>query len=263
MTSAGQWVCANLKRNNRVPGWWREILCLLQCPSDSPFPKLAHQQATVFWLPTTQLKKDGLWTASACLEVYGWRKYLPLKGFNGSHDYFEVRKEEMVTLTMALQSCSVWSGTPLGVLCGVVQELCQCPAPLLEGDSLLNVMLDVAEKDPVIPAPASAPNIPTPEPEEEKQILQVPKEPCASEPEKAAHLLGGLHLTQGRFPAIPPGSAHMQANWTHAALARGIPPGAQLDLCSLGSLQVTITHGPAAGEVWYEYQSEMVTQASL
>ena len=60
----------------------------------------------------------------------------------------------------------------------MVQELCQCLAPLLEGDSLLNVeMLDVAEIGPVAPVPASAPS-PTPEPEEEEQILQVPDEAC-------------------------------------------------------------------------------------
>ena len=64
--------------------------------------------------------------------------------------------------------------------------------PLLEGDSLLNLeMLDVAEKNPMSPASAS----PTPEPREEEQItLQVPEEPCTSEPEEAAHSAGGLDL---------------------------------------------------------------------
>ena len=50
---------------------------------------------------------------------------------------------------MALQSCAMWSITPSGVLCGALQELCQCLIPLVEEDSLLNLeMLDIAEKDP-------------------------------------------------------------------------------------------------------------------
>ena len=54
---------------------------------------------------------------------------------------------------------------PLIVLCGVVQELLQCLAALLEGDSLLGMkVLDVAEKDPMASAPVSAPASPTPEP---------------------------------------------------------------------------------------------------
>ena len=55
-------------------------------------------------------------------------------------------------------------------------------------------MLDVADRGLVAPIPASTPDSPTPEPEEEEQILQVPKEPCTSESEKAAHLMGRLGL---------------------------------------------------------------------
>ena len=154
----------------------------------------------------------------------------------------------MVALTLALQSYADQSGIPPAVLCGVVQEHCQCLAPLLVGDSLLNVeMLEVAERGPVAPAPASTPASPTPEPEEEEQILQVLEEPCASQPEKAAHLMGKPSLVWGIFPARPPGFAHSQANRTQAGLARGILLGSQLDLCSLGSLQVTISHGPVVG----------------
>ena len=90
---------------------------------------------------------------------------------------------------------------PLGVLCGVMQELCQCLSPLLEGDGYLSLeMLDVAEEDPMAPAPASAPASPTPEPEEEEQVLQVPEEPCISESEEASHLERRLDLILGRVP---------------------------------------------------------------
>ena len=105
------------------------------------------------------------------------------------------------------------------------------------------------------PASASGPSSPTPDPEEEEQVMQIPKESCTSEPEEASHSEGGLDLVQGRYPAIPLEFAHLQANLTHAGLVRGIPPGVQLDLCSLESLQVTISHGLVVGEVHYEYQS--------
>ena len=76
--------------------------------------------------------------------------------------------------------------------------------PPIEEDSLLNLeMLDVAEKDPVAPTPASAPSSPTPDPE--KQVIQIPEESCTSEPEEAAHLEGGLDLIWARYPARPPG----------------------------------------------------------
>ena len=92
----------------------------------------------------------------------------------------------------------------------MVQELHQCLAPLIEEDGLLNLeMLDVSEKDPVAPAPASAPSFPTPDPEEEEQVIQISKESCTSEPEEAAHSEGGLSLIWGRYPAIPPGFAHL------------------------------------------------------
>ena len=98
---------------------------------------------------------------------------------------------------------------------------------------------------------------------EEEQIVQISKEPCTSELEEAAHSEGRLDLIQGRCPAIPLGSAFSQANQTPAGLARYIPLGVQLDLCSLGSLQITISHGPVVGEVWYEYQSQVITQVLL
>ena len=58
--SAGQWVCAYLEENDRVPKCWREFWCLLhskdQCPGDSPIQRLACQQAVAFWLSTAQQK---------------------------------------------------------------------------------------------------------------------------------------------------------------------------------------------------------------
>ena len=110
------------------------------------------------------------------------------------------------------------------MLCGALQELCQCPAPLIEEDSLLNLeILDVAEKDSMAPAPGSAPASPPPDPEEEEKVLQIPEESCASEPEQAAHMEGGLDLKWGRYPSIPLGFDYLLANRTHTGLVRGIP----------------------------------------
>ena len=77
-------------------------------------------------------------------------------------------------------------------------------------------MLDVAEKDPMIPAAASSPSSPTTDPEEE-QVL-IPKESCAPEPEEAAHSKGGLDIVWGRYLTRPLGFAHSQANQTHVGL---------------------------------------------
>ena len=147
----------------------------------------------------------------------------------------------------------MWSGA------GALPMSC----PLLERDGLLSMeMLDIAERDPVPPA-ASVSAFPIPEPKEEEQILEVPEEPWTSKPEEAVHSEGGLDLIRGRLPAIPPGFAHSQVNQTQAGLAMGIPLGAQLDFSSLGSLQVTISHYLAVKEVWYDYQSWVITQESL
>ena len=69
---------------------------------------------------------------------------------------------------------------------------------------------------------APAPSYPTPDPEEE-QVIPIPKESYTSEPEKAAHSEGGIDLVWGRYPARPPGLAHLQVNQTHAGLARVYP----------------------------------------
>ena len=73
-------------------------------------------------------------------------------------------------------------------------------------------MLDIADKDLVTPTPASVPSSPIPYPKEEEQVIQIPKESCASEPEEAAHSKGGLDLIQGRYPARPLEFACLQVN---------------------------------------------------
>ena len=94
---------------------------------------------------------------------------------------------------------------PPGMLCGAVQELHRCLAPL--GNLLDITILDVMEKDPLTPS------IPTervsslelkPEPPEEEPIsLLVPNIQEAVEPEGAA-CPGELALMQRSLPLAPP-----------------------------------------------------------
>ena len=186
-----------------------------------------------------------------------------MKEFQGSHNYQEVKREETVSLAMVLQRCTLQLGMTPTVKCGAVQELHKCLVPLIEESCLLNLeMLDVAEKDPVAPTPDSVTSSPTPDPEEE-QVILAPEESCTLGPEEAASSQGGLTLIRGQYPTQPLGFVHLLVTPTHASLGRGIPLGAWLDLCSLGSLQITISHRPAAGEVHYEYLSWVVMQTSL
>ena len=91
----------------------------------------------------------------------------------------------MVALVMALQRFAVHSRMPPGVLCGAVQELCRCLAPLLERGDLLDLdMLNVARKDPMTPAPAERALSLRPRAEELIGV-PAPSMPTALEPEKA------------------------------------------------------------------------------
>ena len=115
----------------------------------------------------------------------------------------------MVALVQALQWCAIQSGTPPGVLCGSVQELCRCLAPLLKRGNLLDItMLNVVEKDPVtlpIPTERASSLERKPEPqEEEPTALPTPDRQETSEPEGAA-CLGELATVQRQFPSAPPG----------------------------------------------------------
>ena len=83
----------------------------------------------------------------------------------------------MVALAMVLQRCTICSVMPLGVLCGVVQELHKFLTPLIEsGDQFYLEMLDMVKRDPVVPASAQRASSPTPRAEEQMYL------PPASQP---------------------------------------------------------------------------------
>ena len=135
------------------------------------------------------------------------------------------------------------------------------------GDLLDPTVLDMENKDPVTPAPAG--RAPSPEPREEEPIsLLAPNELPTSEPKEAAHS-EELAPVQRRLSLASPwvypfmGSQVQPTLFRGCGLAGRYTPGSPIDLSSLGSLQVTISHYPAMGEVQYQYQSWVIAQISL
>ena len=194
--------------------------------------------------------------------------------FQGSCDYWEVRipssplRNSHPGSSSSELCCAIWNA-PWCAMWSGAGALPMSSSPHLGRQSPELGDAGCCQKYPVAPAPAfaTASASPTPDPKEEDQVIQIPKESCTLEPEEAADSEWGLDLIQGRYPAIPLGFAHVQGTQTCTGLVRGIVNGiplrAQLDLCSLGSLQVTVSHDPAVGEVHYEYQSQVMTWVSL
>ena len=107
-----------MKKNERVPDWWREFWSILcsrdeHCTNDQ-IKRLACQQAVAFRLLSFQLEKGGWWSVPPCLGVLRRKDNLPLKEFQGVQDYWVAQREEMVALAMALERCTVWSRMPQG-----------------------------------------------------------------------------------------------------------------------------------------------------
>ena len=78
------------------------------------------------------------------------------RNFKGTQDYQVVQHEVMVALAMALQRCTIHSGTSSGMLCRAVQELHGCLASVIENGDLVDLkMLDMVERDPMVIWPYS------------------------------------------------------------------------------------------------------------
>ena len=135
---------------------------------------------------------------------------------------------------MALQRCAIQSGMPTGVLCGAVQELCRCLTPLLQRGNLLDLeMLDIMRKDSVTPAPTQRASSLRPRVEEP---ISVPT-PMSCPLWSPRRLLTQkkMALMQRKRPPAPP---WFTLSLEDTALPVSIPPGAQVDLSSLETLQV-------------------------
>ena len=220
-TSAGHWVHACFEENNMGPKWWREFQCLLQHPSDFPIQKTGPP--TSHGLPATYHTAEGRWLvdhptlsgstgAEEIPSPKGFPEKLQLLGSKegrdshpgcGSLDLCRLigntpRSTIWISAWAPPMSCPPpwrrWSPECGGVgCCEGSHDSCSCFSYSRGWRG---------ETDPIGTWGA-----------------------CTSEPEEAPHSMGGLDLIWGRFPARPLGFVHSQANWTNAALARGIPLG--------------------------------------
>ena len=72
-----------------------------------------------------------------------------------------------------------------------------------------------------------------------------------------------------RLPPAPPGFIGSWADRSSPPPGEevdspvNIPLGAQLDLSSLGSLQVIVSYNSMMGQVWYQHQSRVISWTSL
>ena len=112
--------------------------------------------------------------------------------------------EQTVAMTKALQRCAVCSGMSLGVLCKAVQELHECLTSVIQNGNLVDLrILNMAEKDPVAPAPPQ--RTPSLMPRVEPLVsVTTPSELSTSELEEAAPL-EELTLVPRWRPLPPPG----------------------------------------------------------
>ena len=258
-TSAALWVWAYIEENYRVPKWWREFQSLLKCPCDSAIQLLAHQQAAAFQIPATQLEKDGWWIVPPCLEVLEWRKYLPPQDFQRSHDYQKVRKEETVTLAVAIQNCTVQSGTPQE--CYV--EQCRSSANVLPPS--LRMMVSWPWRCYMLWKRTTY------------LLLLLPYSRSWGGRIGHTNTWGVLHFwARGGCPfggRIRPCTGQISHKTTRfypltgesnpCRFSEGITPRSTARPLLSGVTSGIHTHGPMAGEVHYKYQSCVITQVSL
>ena len=145
----------------------------------------------------------------------------------------------------------------------MVQELCQCLAPLIEEDCLLDLgMLDVVEKDPMALAPASASSSSTPDPEEEKVVLT--HEESLHFRARGSLLFGGsANPHMGPISSKTTGICPLNGESNWCWFSKGYAPRSATRPLLSRVTKVAISHSPVAREVCYEYQSWVVTQSLL
>ena len=124
---------------------------------------MAHQQTAVFCLLASQKKVHGTWITPTCLAVLRRKEYLGPKKPQMTLDYWEMQREETITLAIILQWCAIQAGTPPDIFCGAVQELHEHLALVLEEGNLFIMEKEIWEgvsKDPM--AVTTSTRAPTP-----------------------------------------------------------------------------------------------------
>ena len=150
------WILAYVEEKEELLSWWWEFGSLCHKSTkplcNAQVKELARKQAAAFRLPTARKKNSAggapllAWLAWGCLD------FLPLSSpmIQGPWDIHIVRRDETVALAWTLQWWAIQSGSPLGILCGRVQDLHRCLMPLIEKDYLIDTsMLEVVEAEPM------------------------------------------------------------------------------------------------------------------
>ena len=106
----------------------------------------------MFRLPATH--KEKLRWCSTPLSMAGLRcpDFLLLSAprIQGPMDICIESRAKRVAVDQVLKQCAVQLGSPPGILCGTIQDLCRCLVPLIEKDDLIDTsMLEVAEEEPM------------------------------------------------------------------------------------------------------------------
>ena len=104
--------------------------------------------------------------------------------------------------------------------------------------------------------------------EEESTAAHTPDSPEALEPERTGSS-GELVISWRWLQPAPPGFTRSWVDKSDTSPLEdtdslvSIPLGAWLDISSLGSMHVIISHNPMMGEVQYQYQSRVISWMSL
>ena len=143
-SNTSQWVKAYLKRDSWLPEWWEECWPLTHsvdgcCCNDAQAKNMACQQAVAFCVPATQKEVQDTWLTPHCLSELKKKEYLGLKDPQLTSNYQEVWKEETVVLAIILQQCTIWARAPPDMFSGVVQELHEHLALVVEEGDWLNM----------------------------------------------------------------------------------------------------------------------------
>ena len=165
---------------------------------------------------------------------------------------------------MTLQRYTIHSATPPGMLCRAVQECHEYLTSMIESGNLVSLeMLDVAEKDPMVPASPGRAPLPMARAEPPVSVT-APSKPTESEPEEAAPQ-EELSLVPRWRPLTTPGLFPHVGRWVwltppeQVDWPMNIPLEAQLDFAFLGY----ILHFPVTGKICCEYQSQTIALMSL
>ena len=140
------------------------------------------------------------------------------------------------------------------------QDLHRYLIPLIERDDLLDAsILEVAEEE-LMTSPNTAEEAgqlgeePGPQ-EEQATALHTPDQPEEALEPKGAVSLGVMAMVQRQLPLTPTAFSELLATESgpppleDADSSVGVPQGAQLDLISLGSMQMVITQNTLMGEL--------------